>query len=343
MEDPIMITDVEKAFYEMSVKGENPEQLQEYFFTYYSQKITLSNHVYAHMESHLPGYTDHGPEHVNRILQLYKKMLFNNISYFDPTRDYETSPLQSSEALNIYEVYLLLSATLWHDAGNIFTRHRHEVRAKQVQKKLKLFFIDNDVMENSLNIAKCHTGKDSITKYLLMDDNYHGVQLNLRFLAALLRLADELEEGEVRVDRTYYESNIATISDEQKFFWELSRCIKRIEPRPDNQTIEIHAKVDDEDACFRTYPRTVGSARNSIMFIDGLINKINKINETRKYYMRFLAKYVAFHSVEFKLRIGGQQISFTMDDDNGYDAFWATYPQLSPITRMPSYQLRKGR
>jgi hypothetical protein len=338
-----MMTNVERAFYDMSSRGERPTELQEYFFTYYSQKLTLLNHVYAHMESHLPGYTDHGPEHVNRILRLYDKILLSNVSYLDANRDYEISPLQASEALNVFEVYLLLSATLWHDAGNVFSRHKHESRVKQVQKKLKLFFIDNDIKEYTLTIAKCHRGKDSITKCLPIDDDYHGVQLNLRFLAALLRLADELEEGEVRIDRTYYEANIASITEGQKFFWELSRSIKRIEPRPEAQTIEVRAKVEDMNECFRQYPRDTRSNVHSVMFIDGLVNRMNKINEARKYYMRFLAKYVAFNSVDFKLKIGnrGTPISFTFDDSVGYAEFWNSNPQLNPTSVDASYPLQE--
>jgi hypothetical protein len=338
MDDPYMITNVERAFYQMAKKGTNQRELEEYFFTHYSQKLVLLNHVYSHIESHLPGYTDHGPEHVERILCIFEKMLKNNVWYLDHERDYDDNPLKVAEALNIYELYALLCATLWHDAGNIFGRKEHEQQLKKIQERLDLFFVDDDIMNHVLAIAKSHSGRDSITINIESDENYRGEPLNLQFLAGILRLADELEEGESRVDRTYYQRDFAKVPADQKIFWEISLCIKRIEPKPNEQTIDINAKLANEAACFTLYPKKIGDNTQNIAFIDELIFRINKMNEERRYYMRFAAKYLSFKQIEFKLKIDRSTFIFVFDDTHGAKEFWETLPNLNPEGHVPQYK-----
>ena len=65
-----------------------------------------------------------------------------------------------------------------------------------IQKRFNLFFVDKELMAHIFNIATCHTGEDAIAKNIPFNEDYCGYPLNLQFLAALLRLADELEEGE---------------------------------------------------------------------------------------------------------------------------------------------------
>jgi len=341
-----MITNIEKAFYKMARNGDNERgdlNQEEYFFTYYSQKLTLFNHIYAHIETMLPNFTDHSSGHINRIMKIYEKMLRNNILYLDQSRDYEMFSPQKEEIFNFYEVYLLLCATIWHDVGNIIARENHEKRIEQVVEKLKLFFVDDDIKKYALAIAEAHRGENSIARNIPYDVDYNGEEMNLRFLAAVLKLADELEEGEVRVDKTYYEARKADIAEDQKLHWNISRCIKRIDPKPNDQTIEIRAQLEDENACFKKYLKKIGNVEKPVAFIDELIYRIDKINETRKYYMQFITKTIHFNRIDFKLKIGQKspRCNLTFDDTNGYHAFWKLYPHLSPAneTRDYSFQL----
>jgi len=345
-----MITNIEKAFYEMARKDDikrGNADLEEYFFTYYSQKLTLFNHIYSHMETELRDYPDHSSGHVNRIMGILGKMLKKHVLYLDPlyldqSRDYEMFSPQKREIFNFFEVYLLLCATILHDIGNIMARERHEERIKQVVEKVELFFVDEDVKKYALWIAQAHRGENSISSIVPSNVDYRNEEINLRFLAAVLKLADELEEGEVRIDKIYYETRKTKISEDKKLHWNISRCIKRINPKPDAHIIDIRAEMQDENTCFATYPKKIGESIRSVALIDELISRIDKINETRKYYMQFITKYIPFDSIDFKLKIGqtSPSYSLTFDNTNGYHAFWNIYPHLNPAGRIKDYELQ---
>ena len=136
-------SDIEHAFYQVTAEGIDRAEigkLEELFFTYYSQKLVLLNHVYSHMEGSLRGYTGyHGPSHVSRIMDLYGKILKQNVWYIDRDRNYEVLPIRASQSLNIYEVYMLLESTLWHDVANIFERKEHEKRWPLFKRGLTCF------------------------------------------------------------------------------------------------------------------------------------------------------------------------------------------------------------
>lgn len=332
------ITEVEKSFYEMSKMDRS---LQEYFFTYYSQKLILYNHIYPRVPEVLKGFNDHGYNHITRILNLYSKFLRNNI--LDPSSERD---FISNTTLNYYELYLLLCATLWHDVGNSLGRSEHEKRIIDVMDRLKNhFFVDEDLREYALQIAEAHTGNNAITTCIPHEDtDYNGHEINLRFLGATLRLVDELEEGELRIDKTFFNSMSDLLDDRQKIFWMISKCIKRINPDPDRCIIEINARIKNSDIFTLFKKEKKGSKElEDIALIDELIFRIDKINKERINYMKYVRKHVNYNRVRLNLTVVGRadlgQINFTFDDDHGYNTFWKTHTDLSPEDKIESYEL----
>lgn len=329
---PIGITPIEKAFYEMSRENAN---MQEYFFTYYAQRLILLNHFYRHIESQLSGFTEHGPDHITRILKLYKKILENNI----PTLSHEQVIKDAS--LNFYEFYLLLCATVWHDVGNLLGRNNHNKNIVKIADRLKNhFFVDEDMKDYAFQIAKAHTGEDGVRKEIQLEDiDYKNEEINLRFLGALLRFTDELEEGEVRVDKQYYKSMENRIPDHQKIYWETSLCIKRIEPDPKNRVIKIHAKINQSDL-FKLFAK--GEKR--VALIDELVFRVDKINQERIYYMQFVKKYIEFREIIFDMAIETKKsktITFRFNNDQGYSSFWGNNPNINPQEKIGEYIFQK--
>ena len=100
MRNLLGLTPIELAFYNM---GKESPETQEYFFTYYSQKLVLLNHFYPYVNINIPHFTDHGPKHVIRIMELYGRILKNNVPGLTD------SIVLDSTSLNFYEMYLLLS------------------------------------------------------------------------------------------------------------------------------------------------------------------------------------------------------------------------------------------
>ena len=81
------------------------------------------------------------------------------------------------------------------------------------------FFVDKDMEKYAIQIAKAHTGEGGVRKEISLEDtDYQNAEIYLRFLGALLRFTDELEEGEVRIDNQYYESMKDHIPNDQKIY-----------------------------------------------------------------------------------------------------------------------------
>ncbi len=336
MKDMARITRIEEAFFNM---GKKDVELQEYFFTYYSQKLILLNHFYPHVQEQIPYYTNHGPDHIVRIMRLYEKMLKNNVPGIAP--ETEISEMLSSVVLNFYEIYLLLCATVWHDVGNLLGREQHNQKITEISDRLKNhFFVDGTMEKYALQIARAHTGNDAVRKEIPIEDiDYRNEEINLRFLGALLRLVDELEEGEVRIDRPFYESMEYLIPENNKIHWEIARCIKRIEPKPDDAEIEIHTRIDQGDL-FKLFAKD----GRKIALIDGLISKIDEINQKRIYYMQFIRKHLEYRKITLHITIENaepERIAFEFTNDQAYEAFWRICPRMNPKIEIRGYSLQK--
>jgi len=329
---PIGITPIEKAFYDMSKEDTD---LQEYFFTYYAQKLILLNHCYQHVESQLHGFTDHGHKHIVRILKIYEKMLKDHI----PTLS--SSEVIKDASFNFYEIYLLLCATVWHDVGNLLGRNHHNTNIVAISDRLKNnFFVDEDVKKYAFQIAEAHTGEDGVVEKIPLEDtDYKNEEINLRFLGALLRFADEIEEGEVRVDKHYYKSMNDKIPDEQKIYWETSLRIKRIEPDPNNCKISVQVKISRDDL-FKIFTKN----ERKVALIDEIIFRVDKMNKEREYYMKFARKHIEFREIVLDITLENtapETITFRFNDTQGYSTFWKNNPSISPQEKIDGYMLQK--
>lgn len=340
MARPVGITDIELALYNMVRED---KKLQEYFFTYYSQKLILLNHFYPHIESRIPGFNDHGPDHITRIMKLYSKMLKNNVVGLPDCED-----VSLGAAFNCYEIYLLLCSTLWHDIAlllgeeyrNVHNENIHVILSK-IQERLKNnYFVDSHMQKYSVQIANAHSGEDAIQKFIKRDDiDYGDEEINLRFLGAVLRLADELDEGVMRIDEKYYETMKESISEDHYIYWEISRSIKRVSVNPDDCKIGIHAEINRDDL-FKIYRKK----DKDVALIDELIFKVDKMNQERMYYMTFVRKHIDYNEIVFNLTIENTkpaQYTFRFNNDQGYGTFWNNHPEMNPMNKIGGYILQK--
>ena len=195
----------------------------------------------------------------------------------------------------------------------------------------------------ALQIAKAHTGEDGVRKEI-PDENidYKNVEINLRFLGAVLRFADELEEGEVRVDNKYYDTMEDQIPDDQKIYWETSRCIKRITPNPKECIINIRAKINQENL-FKLFTKGK-ECEKKVALIDELAFRVDKMNQERMYYTEFVRKHIEYREIIFDLTIekdSHKKFTFRFNNDNGYDEFWDNYSEINPENKIEGYNLQK--
>jgi exopolyphosphatase/pppGpp-phosphohydrolase len=113
-----------------------------------------------------------------------------------------------ADALEPYELYVLLFAVLLHDAGNARTRKNHEKEPKAIIARMgSVAGVEPVERKLIASIAEAHGGrtkdgdKDTIRKVIQLDiENIGGLSVRSRLLAAALRLADELSENPQRAD-----------------------------------------------------------------------------------------------------------------------------------------------
>jgi hypothetical protein len=249
-------------------------------------------------------------------------------------RDY-ISQDKTSKKLNAYELYLLMCSVLWHDVGNLYGRLDHQKKISKVFDKTKEFLYDTTSSEWIIKICKAHSGKLAIERNIEVETkNELDFTFYPRFLAALLRLCDEMDEDKKRIGERIYDE----IPEEKKAHWFFCKCndsIKIEKTEFEKHQIVIEAKMDKKEI-FATLKKETNAGVVEVIGIDEYSRRIDKINEERKYCMTFLKPHYfkAVDSVVLRLRIyEGEEylldIPYTFDNLKGYDGFMANIKDLS--------------
>jgi hypothetical protein len=138
----------------------------------------------------LPQYTDHGIPHVQHVLRNVGCLLDG-----------------SADGLNSSELYCLITAVLFHDAGMVDGREGHQRHIYDIYDFVRSE-ANLDPHEKLLIMkaveAHCTESSDVPTDPLAcLEDETHlfDKAVNLRRIAAILRFADELAEGPHRTSR----------------------------------------------------------------------------------------------------------------------------------------------
>ena len=136
--------------------------------------------------------TDHGPEHVRNVMENVSELLQGKLSVY-----------------NAVEKYCMLLSILFHDVGNIFNRKNHH---KEISQIYDLVFPDisgsNASSEKQIILSLCqaHCGiaqdeTNDTLNFVPPDGWLLGKSIRIQHLAAILRFADELAEGEQRTSK----------------------------------------------------------------------------------------------------------------------------------------------
>ena len=179
------------------------------YHVYQAAKSRLQTRYYPYVKDREPYMTDHGPDHIGRVLEKLGGLLAYHIP--SPVAEFANERL-----LNLYELNLLLSSVIWHDIGNLYGRIGHPNSIHTIFDQIKEFLYDDHEIEWIPKIAKAHSGDGSIERNIELESIYvHDLSINPKFLAALLRFADEIEEDSRRIGAKVYDD----IPEEKKAYW----------------------------------------------------------------------------------------------------------------------------
>jgi len=299
-------------------------EVPEYWYAYATVRSRLEKSYFPFTRDALPYRTDHSIGHVIRIFEkLY--------AFLKPHLPLENVP--EDRIIDVTNLNLLINATLWHDIGNIYgQRAEHEKNINNIFNPVKDFLYDEYCAEWIVKITKAHSGEDAINSAIdRRTVPLHNTILYPQFLAALLRITDEIEEDRRRVEGRM----ISNIPKQHEAYWKFCIMNESIMPLYDCRTyanrteislrIKISAKFNKKEI-WAVWGKNSGKVKG----IEEYIRRIQKINEERKYCNQFLTLAVYFRmidGIDLCINIYDEErvvdeIKFVFDDRNGYNEFF---------------------
>ncbi len=294
-----------------------------YFSTYSLVKSRLEKSYFPYLRDVQPFKTDHGIGHVDRILEKFSHFLNPHLPVSGNPRE---------RIIDLENLNLLMHAVLWHDLGNLFGRIDHPQNIKKVFNGVKSFLYEPPHQEWILKVAEGHSGAESIERKI--EDTpitIYDYTIYPRFLSALLRISDEIDEDQRRVESRVF----SNAPRECEAYWKFCLFTESIIPvyRMDSLgnvdlDIQIRCKMGGKDI-----KGEWGKNGSMVTAINEYISRVNKINEERIYCNKFLQQYSAlyFRKIE-KIRTEitiisdeneiADRISFDFTDDRKKDDFF---------------------
>lgn len=327
---------LEQVLVHLAEKDEDAKQLAP---RYQSMKLYLEKEYYPWIQATCPYYTDHGIRHVNSVISATSGLLERHL---DP----------NGGGLNAIEIFLVLSAILWHDVGNAVGRDGHAARIPEMTAEIKkLGFPDPALHRIVSEIAQSHAGIDGLSKAQSEADCavVSTVTVYPRALAAIVRFADEISEDRSRISLAL----LPRVPLENQIYWQFANCITASRPDPARERVVLTIEVPD-DAAPRTFlcPKNLhhrADASKNISLIKYLISRLEKMNNERAYCEpEFRGRYLTVREISVRLSIvadtrllDGYKMEFaltgtgvegqaTYPSIDVFNSFFAQYPRWQP-------------
>lgn len=288
---------IEEVYQEMCERS-NPI----YFYAYSLVKSRLEKSYFPYLRDVQPFKTDHGIGHINRILEKLS-------CFLKPHLPLPGNP--NERIIDVENLNLLMHAVLWHDLGNLYGRLDHPQNITKVFREVDSFLYEPSHMNWILKIALAHSGPESIEKNIEETSaTIYDSTIYPRFLSALLRISDEIDEDRRRAEGRV----ISILPKEETAFWQFCLCTDSIIPvyQADslgNAALEIQIKcrMRDKDIGTKWMKKT-----SEVTAVNEYISRINKMNEERIYCNKFLQQYSALY---FR-KIDGINTEIAIYDEN---------------------------
>ena len=230
-------------------------------------------------------YTRHDIGHVDDVIRKAGQILGANSDTKKP----------AIRKLKPYEIFVLLIACLIHDAGNIYGRSGHANRVRKILKDVSDAQLNQYEISLISKIARAHGGKTPSGSYDTIGglDDKGGVEhitIRPRYLAAVLRFADELAENPRRANRRDAEGS--------KF---PNLYCSSISVRVDYESRRISLNFvvsDGECALYET-----DESGESMYFLDYISKRVAKTELERRYCDRHLRGQATFEVIRVAIEL----------------------------------------
>jgi hypothetical protein len=248
-------------------------------------KDRLFTQEYGHWATAFPGGNDHGPLHIERVLEKLDQLVDGN-----PPGEHLLRP---------YELYLTMMSVLYHDIGMLQGRNNHaDSSSLLVEEEHNDYLVHSNDRDIISAIVVSHSSTKDIAEETsrFSEEELIGDQsVRPRVMAALVRLADELDEDFRRAD-PLLQSRL-DLPAESRFYWEFCQRIRGIQPVKAAHRINIDVKFEEEDA-----GRTVLIGGRQRPFLSVFGEKLAKINRERATVVPFLPESLRYHYVKLSVK-----------------------------------------
>lgn len=238
-------------------------------------------------------FNDHGVNHIKMVIERVSKLL---------SRANITTNCLDKNGLYIspYELFILLMSIYLHDAGHLIaTRANHAIAAKAFLNKInpngELTAAEKRYIGD---ISKAHGGKDDpIGKLSIIDDISHQV-IHPQFLAALLRLGDELAEDNTRSSNLLLD--IDSLDQNSIIYHLYSNSLDSININSSEIKLSFYI---GEKYLKEKYPMKVGSIIVPTYLIDEIYARTFKTFLESLYCSRFFPEILRINTVKVDISI----------------------------------------
>ena len=226
---------------------------------------------------------DHGPAHVTAVMKRASELL-----------------AAGTDPISAYETYILLAAIQLHDIGNLFGRLGHEARLPELEGRLEALLGDDSAEKRLLRaIATAHGGSkhgDLDTIRQLIEAPVLNQAVRVRFLAGLLRLADELADDSQRISHFAIQNHV--VNESSRLFHRYSASLQSVIIDPQGHSIDLHYELTKEDV-----EEVFTKAAGKCYLIDEIMSRNVKMHRERMYCMRFLLPAIKIDSINVKINV----------------------------------------
>lgn len=287
-----------------------------------------------------PSLSDHGPDHIHNVLN-------NAISLL--------SVDAAAHGLRAFDLYVLGMAIVFHDVGNLFGRKDHHLKIGTVFDWAR--GVGANVRREKtviIRAAQAHAGtsasggRDTLAE-VDITDHLEGHAIQLRTIAAVLRLADELAEGPQRTTEFYRTKIGYDVSSD--VFHKYAACTNVAADRA-NERIRLTYEIQLSD-----FGTDANEQRTNLsLFLEFLLHRVAKLDEERRYARFYAPILIPFKQTDVALYFEDNGVPlaagvrFTLDDlvvpgESGAD-FTSRFPgkckSPSEISADVMSSLRKG-
>lgn len=221
---------------------------------------------------------DHGERHIKKVIEKASELLSNN-----------------QEILSPYEIFFLLLAIQIHDAGHIINgRDEHAKNAQLIINKFGKENLSAVEKKYISQIAKAHSGKDDPIGILNEEQIVSNEKVNLKLIAAIVRLADELADDTTRASSFLLDNNL--IGESSLIFHQISQCLDSC--IVESNQIRMNYYLTEEHL-----QKTYKLGNDDVFLLDEIYSRTVKTLTESLYCNRFLPEIIKIKSVNVIITI----------------------------------------